>query len=385
MRGGPRRYRVGISGSYGGFNLGDEAILQAMITELRRSVPVEITVFSRNPEDTLARHKVERAVPVLELSRREIEPEIRRLDLFILGGGGILYDRNVATYLREVYVAHDLGVPVMIYAVGAGPLEDPERQRMVRECLDRAAVVTVREREAQRVLEAAGVTNRIIVTADPAFLLEPEPFPEDELEQRTLGRMRNLVGVSVREPGPAAPDIEEEHYHAMLAHAADFMVDRYDADLVFVPMEPAVLDLQQAYAVLSRMAYARRAVVLRGDYTPGQLLSLAGHAVFAVGMRLHFLMFAAMQRVPFVALPYAGKVLGLLHMLELPGLPMREINTGQLIAHIDRSWDRRDEIRAHIDRLLPAIRERARETNRIAVRLLKQRGEPRREAQAPAG
>ena len=73
-------------------------------------------------------------------------------------------------------------------------------------------------------------------------------LPEDEFEQKTLGQLRNLVGVSVREPGPAAPDIEEEHYHAMLAHAADFMVDRYDADLVFVPMEPAVLDLQQAYA-----------------------------------------------------------------------------------------------------------------------------------------
>src|SRR5690606_28489054 len=287
------RYRVGISGSYGGFNLGDEAILQAMIAELRRSMPVEITVFSRNPADTLARHDVERAIPVLELSRREIEPEIRRLDLFILGGGGILYDKNAATFLREVRVAEDLGVPVMIYAVGAGPLEDPERQRLVRECLDRAAAVTVREREAQRVLELAGVRNRIIVTADPAFLLEPEPFPEAEFEQKTVGELRNLVGVSVREPGPAAPDIEEEHYHAMLAHAADFMVDRYDADLVFVPMEPAVQDLQQAYAVLSRMAYARRAMVLRGDYTPGQLLSLASRAVFAVGMRLHFLMFAA--------------------------------------------------------------------------------------------
>jgi len=29
-------YRIGITGSYGGLNLGDEAILQSIIAELRR-------------------------------------------------------------------------------------------------------------------------------------------------------------------------------------------------------------------------------------------------------------------------------------------------------------------------------------------------------------
>src|SRR5690242_7597886 len=48
--------------------------------------------FSRNPEDTLSRHSVERAVPVRQLTRREVTPEIQRLDLFILGGGGILFE-----------------------------------------------------------------------------------------------------------------------------------------------------------------------------------------------------------------------------------------------------------------------------------------------------
>ena len=45
-------YRIGITGSYGGLNLGDEAILHSIITQLRRDLPVEITVFSRDPEDT---------------------------------------------------------------------------------------------------------------------------------------------------------------------------------------------------------------------------------------------------------------------------------------------------------------------------------------------
>jgi polysaccharide pyruvyl transferase WcaK-like protein len=197
MTAGQPVYRVGICGSYGGLNLGDEAILRAMICELRRALPVEITVFSRNAADTLARHAVERTVPVRELSRREVTPEIQRLDLLILGGGGILYDADASTYLREVQVANEVGVLAMVYAVGAGPLGDPAAQRLVQRCLERVAAVTVREREAQRVLEQAGVAREIVATADPAFLLEPEPFPEDAFERKRLGEMRRMVVVSV--------------------------------------------------------------------------------------------------------------------------------------------------------------------------------------------
>ena len=78
-------FRVGISGSYGGLNLGDEAILQSIIKQLRDSLPVEIVVFSRDANDTLARHAVDRAVAVRDLSRDEVRPEVRSLDLLILG------------------------------------------------------------------------------------------------------------------------------------------------------------------------------------------------------------------------------------------------------------------------------------------------------------
>src|SRR5689334_25392209 len=103
-------------------NLGDEAILEGILGELRASVRAEVTVFSKNPSDTLARQKVERAINPRSLTRKEITPEIRRLDLLVLGGGGILFDGEVDAYLREVLIAHELGVPVLVYAISAGPL-----------------------------------------------------------------------------------------------------------------------------------------------------------------------------------------------------------------------------------------------------------------------
>src|SRR5690606_28708417 len=115
---------------------------------------------------------------------------------------------------------------------------------------------------------------------------------------------RKLVAFSVREPGPAAPDMDPPQYFALLAHAADFIIDRYDADVVFVPMEKT--DVQHSHAVVAGMRNAERVEIIRRRYSPRQVLGLMQHFDFGVGMRLHFLIFAAMQGVPFTALPYAS-------------------------------------------------------------------------------
>src|SRR4029079_11406378 len=171
-----RQYRIGISGSYGGMNHGDEAILEGILSQLRATISAEITVFSRNPEDTLARHQVERAVSTRARTRREMIPEIERLDLFVLGGGGILYDRDTEEYLREVLIANELNVPVILYAISAGPLETEAARRAVRDALNVSPppVITVRDRLGYRLLEYVGVATEIHLTADPALLLDPE-------------------------------------------------------------------------------------------------------------------------------------------------------------------------------------------------------------------
>ena len=363
--------RVGISGSYGGFNLGDEAILHVIIAELRRAVPVEITVFSRDPEDTRRRHAVERVVELRRTPRAEAQAIIGGLDLFILGGGGILYDGDADMFLREVFLAHDAGTPVMVYAVSAGPLVDQGVRSRVRDAVGRAAVVTVRDQSSRQLLEEVGVEREIIVTADPALLLPPDPLTLDEiLRAEAIEPTARLIGFSVREPGPAAPDLDVEHYHRLLANAADFMVNRFDAEVVFVPLEQRSFDVQHSHAVVGRMSRAQSATVLRRPYTPGQIVSLLERFEFAVGMRLHFLIFSALAGVPFVALPYAAKVTAFVEELQIADLPLEHMSAGELIANIDRAWDLRHEHRARTEAALGDLQARARMNTDLAVGLL---------------
>src|SRR5688572_6562515 len=114
---------VGVLGSYGGRNLGDEAILTSLLADLRvRRPDAQVLVFSRDPEHTL-RSYAGVGVTGWESTSREYTLGIMdRLDLLVLGGGGILYDTEARRYLRLVRAAQERDVPVFAYALGAGPL-----------------------------------------------------------------------------------------------------------------------------------------------------------------------------------------------------------------------------------------------------------------------
>ena len=140
--------------------------------------------------------------------------------------------------------------------------------------------------------------------------------------------------------------------------------------MIFVPMERQTFDVQQSHAVISKMLRAQHAWVLKGEYSPGQLLTFTQNFTFSIGMRMHFLIFSVLQGVPFVALPYATKVSGLLDNLQVPMPPFNQIDSGLLNAYIDKAWDERNLIKNRIQQLLPEMKRRAQENNLLAVELM---------------
>ncbi len=356
---------IGVLGSYGGRNLGDEAILTGLLADLRRQEPMaRIIVFSRNPAHTALAHPDVEAVPWEGVSRADSSMILDQLDLLILGGGGILYDKEARRYLRVVRVAQEHGLPLLTYAVGVGPLSDGVDTGMVRETLAQAVEVTVRDQESRMVLEEAGLLNPITVTADPAFLLKPEDFPASWLREEGVPAGKRLVGLSVREPGRAAERLDVDAYHRLLAQISDFLVHRIDAYVLFVPMERD--DIRHSHGVMSHMVAAEQGRVLHNDYTPRQVLGLMKHFDLAVGMRLHFLIFAAMMGTPFLPLPYAGKVFDLAQRLGVPALRgvQREVE-GPLLAEVDRLWDEREARAEETARRVAEVCEQAHGTSHV--------------------
>jgi len=358
---------IGISGSYGGLNLGDEAILASAISQLRAACPaVEIVVFSRNAEHTRKHHDVDRALNARSSMRAQILPEVQRLDLLLLGGGGILYDSEAQTYLREVEIANEIGIPTFAFAVGIGPLKDRDERIAVRDGLNRMAGLTVREVTAKRLCEDIGVHVPVEVTADPALLLTPDDFTDDMLEREGIPAGRPLVGISVRERGAAAPGLTEAAYHDLVADVADYVVQRFGAVPVFVPMEK--VDRNESHRVVARMTHPERAFVLKREYTPRQIMGLTGRLALVTGMRLHFLIFAAATGTPLMALPYASKVQDLVSSLGIADhMAVEEAKAGAFLARLDALWDDRGRQQAMLAERLPAVQQLARRTVPLAL------------------
>lgn len=185
----PPKPRIGVLGSYGGLNTGDEAILTCVLTCLRAHSPhARLIVFSRDAEHTRTHQPL--ADEVLNWERvphRPLHDALADLDLLVLGGGGVLYDGEARRYLRLVAAAQAGGMRTLAYAVGAGPLREADDLEAVRTVLSAMDDVVVRDEESRLVLEEIGVERDMTVTADPALLLPEEPFTA-EMMAREVSR-----------------------------------------------------------------------------------------------------------------------------------------------------------------------------------------------------
>ena len=89
--------KIGIYGFYGEGNLGDEAVLQALLQEIRNFPKIKPTVFSSKPEEVV---KVHQATSI-SLHSINFPGRIREIvsnRLFILGGGGLLKEYGDSPY-----------------------------------------------------------------------------------------------------------------------------------------------------------------------------------------------------------------------------------------------------------------------------------------------
>ncbi len=343
-----------LSGYYGFGNAGDEAILLAIIGDLRRQDPqAEITVLSANPDWTSRQHSV-RAIP--RMSFWQAAAAMRSTDLLISGGGGLLQDstskRSPLYYLGLIRLATWLGKPAMVYANSLGPLKQPLNRRLTGRILSRAAFITVRDAGSRRFLEELGVSNPPIEeTADPVLLLDGPNPP-------TTAR---LVTFAIRE-WPSEHDFLAEVVSAgkrLLAagFGVRFIPLHYSRDLE--------LSIRLADAVPGSSC-------LREQLGVSDLLQAIAASEVVVGMRLHALIMAAIYQRPMVGIGYDPKVTGFLSSVEQPLAGMTEdLQADRIVDMVQSAWARRSEISSELHIHVQRLRQLAARNTEIAVSLAK--------------
>ena len=300
-----RRDGALVCGAYGRGNAGDDAILEAIVTELRQADPdLPIWVLSRSPEETRRTYRVN---SIYTFAFPKFLWRMRKTRLYINGGGSLMQDvtshRSLWFYLFTISWAKKLGNKVMMYGCGIGPIHSPANRRRASRVLQKSVdAITLRDTHSREELADMGVTRpEIILSADPTVILPAAPAPvvDGLLESQGIDPHGKYIGFALR-PWPGY-----ESKASIFAAAADYAYEKYGLTPVFLPIERR-LDVEASRIAASYMKAPHHILTHTGssDHTIGLFARMQA----VISMRLHALVFAAGQGVPLVGVVYDQKI-----------------------------------------------------------------------------
>lgn len=339
------RRGVLICGAYGQDNAGDEAILGAIVSTLRRTDrDLPITVLSRTPEKTSKKFGVN---SIYTFDVLGFLKEMRRCALFLDGGGNLIQDvtsrRSLWYYLYTLRAAKRRGCRVIMYGCGIGPVKYPSDVRLVRRILNRYVdVITLREKLSRTELESFGVTApEIIVSSDPALSLPPAPAAQVDrlMDENGLDPNGRYICFSVRNWGGFAQRAP------VFAAAAD-----HCKELGYMPLFVHINRREDAAATRQVRDLMKNESLLVDELGDAPLtIGLLSRMSAVVSMRLHGLIFAASTGTPVVGVSYDPKVTAFLDSVGgALCAPFESVTAPELCGMIERAVSGSAQLRGEV-------------------------------------
>jgi polysaccharide pyruvyl transferase CsaB len=308
-----RRAGVLICGAYGKGNAGDDAILRAIVNEMRsidRDMP--LTVMSRRPRMTELDY---RADSIFTFNIQKMHALLRRAALYINGGGSLIQNvtsnRSLYFYLYTLRAARKRGAGVMMYGCGIGPVVTDAKRRLAANVLNRDVdVITLREDDSRDELSRMGVTApRIAMAADPALTLDPASDAAVDAAFNAAGipPHGDYLCLCVRNWKNFAAAVPA------IAKAADYAKEKLGLDIVLLPIEmPADESAGDALAA----AMNSTPYIFRRRFDTETTIGIIARMHGVLSMRLHALVFAARMGVPSAGIVYDQKVDGFMRYMR---------------------------------------------------------------------
>ncbi len=327
--------KILISGYYGFGNCGDEAVLQAIRLGLKGH---ELTVIEKK----------------FRYSFFKIIRKMLKSDLF-LSGGGTLFQNKTSNhsfyyYLGLVFLAKLLRRRVVIFAQGFGPLEGRINRLIAKLILNRVNIITPRDKDSYAKLQKLGVKRpRIEVTADPTAILDFDNPAEGKRILALEGVKYNnkpLLGIAIR---TLSKDFIEK-----IAETVDWLANKYNFTPVFIPFQIPE-DMGPSTKFMSKLSVESH-LVFR-SCVPEEMISIFSQFDLVIGMRLHALIFAALNNTPMLGISYDPKVEAFMREIEQPFIDIN--HPGEMKAALEAIIKNRASIKQELSVKKKELREKA--------------------------
>jgi polysaccharide pyruvyl transferase CsaB len=312
--------RAVLCGYYGEGNGGDEALLASVLQMLPKHIsPV---VLSGKPEETQQRYGVE-AVP--RFATREVFQSLRSSQALIFGGGSLIQDvtgwKSPLYYIGLGLTARSLGLKVIAWAQGVGPLQHRLTTLLARQFFRSCHSTSVRDSDSAQILRRWGLDP--LVAPDPVWALHAQ------LEMGSSGQPRPRIAVCLR-PHPWLTPVRLE----AICEALAILQQQTGATLLFVALHHGQ-DPPLARQLLLAMPGPCQVIDL---VEPHQLMGVFQTVDLTISMRLHGLIMAAASGSRCFALSYDPKVSSLMLALGMPGWELSALPTSPSMLSV--RWQR---------------------------------------------
>lgn len=363
-----------ISGYYGFKNSGDDALLRAIINDLKRyKESPNIVVLSADTKETVKKYRVK---AINRLNPFAVSKHIKKAGILISGGGTLIQDatstKSLIYYITVIKTALKKKIKVMLYSNGIGPLENSRNRQLAAETLNKVDVITLRDPDAMESLKKLGVSKpEIKVTADPVFGMD---ISDVEYGKKLLGKFgvpeqnKKILGVSVRRSHDTGVQFEKN-----IAKICDYAVRKYGMYPVFLPMQ-SNRDEGISRSIMSKME--EKASIVDIELDVYGMMSIVAALDMCIGMRLHSLIYAASNKVPIIGISYDPKIKSFMNYTgQNLYLDVRNMTSEDGIKLVDECMDNYDEIKNELSECYSELNQKAMENGKIAIDLYEREGD----------
>jgi polysaccharide pyruvyl transferase WcaK-like protein len=367
--------RITLLGSNSGNNVGDAAILSAILDIFSIKLPgSEFYVPTVNPDFVNNRYGGRYKVRALNImpwngALRFIGiPTLRCLwksDVALICDGIIfgkkLYNPafNMLITLAPLAIfAKLLRCKLVCYCTGIGPFPNGQGSKLARFLIQSCDLVLMREGESAKLTKDIGVTHPVELTGDAAYL-----NPVSDLARALqicsevgINPQRPLIGFNatgyinawVQDGGSSSdPEVMTKNLESGIREAQK----RVTGGFTPVIFSTHPMDLKITTELSRRL---NAPLVSNSTYLSHDVQAVMRLCSLFVGMRFHSLVLSSAVGVPIVGLVYAPKVRGLMHSLETPefAVELNQLSPETLASTIERAWNDRIRLKSVQQRIV---------------------------------
>ena len=350
--------KIFVIGSYGCGNRGDDAILQSICEQFPHA---QISATCGSYE------KISSFLPVKDVSCRLNEgfslsvllsmlkdsfgmfKEVFCCDVLMFGGGSLIHDLTPYN-LPFLYLWQSLAKifhkKVCYYCMGVGPLQKEGSKKLSRFYLKKADDLSVRDYRGSAVCEELGIKAQL--TADAAFGVKNKNACAGKTLQELGIKEKEYLCVTACQWFESSNFWKRKQMNFSekednLAACIRELSRLFQKKVLFVPtvFHDALLG-KRLQEKLSDIDFK----IVPEHWNCKQMAEVIENSFLLFGMRMHSIIFAARQKVPFISLLYDEKVTELLKRLDMVeyGISMEDMKPEKVQQMGNRVLERYSEI-----------------------------------------